>query len=518
MRHLCENQELVAAICASLYADFLFEWGVDGPTSYALKEFQRTALVSTRFFYGMLPHIWKSINVLNLFRREIIPADEKTWRLRRTPGSISRETMSRFHFYAPYIKTLVVHSAYLTAEVQNWEPLIAYSKENELLPNLIKFQCEGFHAQAHSVFLPHSTREINIATRYPEDMDIADTSQVLQHAAHKCPGLYSLEFHPGPNTDVSTSMEALSNFKHLGHLVSTPIVLQSSALQTVARLPRLTTLSIKPNNRGHWDSSLCEQVPAGGFPVLSDLTLHLKKPQDAKRFWELLPLGVLKKLDLTLEVPSDNSEFISTLCGTSPQITELALRLDESNRDYQRVYRINADMFEHLARLPMESCSFESVKLGFEGAWAKVASSWPNLRFIECLDQPTTLEDLLVLSSNLPKLENIKCRFDLERAARTVGADWSPTGRPAFYPGLLNLVSSRTNIMKIAYGSKLRGLARYFAYFWPKMVVKSVEQYVSEDPDRDDPDMLAELSARHDALFGIFGQLVIAHVELYHKA
>ncbi|KAG8712126.1 hypothetical protein FRC08_014999 [Ceratobasidium sp. 394] len=516
MHRLFKTQELVTAICASLHAKCLLEWGTDGPSSYNLKKFRRTALVSTHFFYGILPHIWKSIDMLSLFYRKLIPREATLkWPPGHTADPLSRKAMSRFHVYAPYIRTLRAPSAHL----QNWEPLIAYSKDNELLPNLIEFECDGSGPEALSVFLPRSTRKVTIVRPYPKPHPIADTRQILEHAVHKCPGLYSLEFHPMSTTDADTSVEVLLSFKRLGHLVSTPIVLQSTGLQTVARLPRLNTLSIKPAGSGHWDSSLCEQMPADSFPVLSDLTLCLEKPRDATQFWVLIPLRMLKKLDLTITAPhGDNSEFISTLCRTSPQITELALRFPESERCYRWTYRISAEVFEHLARLPIESCLFESATFDFEGSWAKIGGSWPNLRFLECLSQPADLEDLLVLSSSLPRLESVGCQFDLERAARTVGANWSPVGRPPFYPSLLKLVSPRTNMMKIAYGPELRGLARFFAYFWPNLSVKSVEPYyISDDPRWDFSQLLAELSARRDALFGVFRELILAYVELYHK-
>ncbi|KAG9074625.1 hypothetical protein FS749_013790 [Ceratobasidium sp. UAMH 11750] len=422
--------------------------------------------------------------------------------------------MSRFHFYAPYIKTLSVPSPHMMTETHNWEPLVAYSKDNELFPNLVEFFCAEFHPQALSVFLPHSTRKVTIESpRYPKQLDMADTRQNLEHIARQCPGLYTLEFHPESNmtADDLMSMHVLSSFKNLGHLVSTPIILHSAALRVVAQLPSLQTLSIGSTwSSGDWDSSLCEQIPVGGFPALSNLTLQLKKPQDAKRFWELIPLGVLKKLVLTLDGP-DKFEFIPTLCRKSPRITDLVIKFGESKEYRGQVYNMSADVFEHLARLPIESCSFEQTELDFEGAWVRVAGAWQNAKSIEFLDQPTSLEDLFVLSSSLPHLKSIGCKFDLAHAAFTVGPNWSPVGQPPFHSEPLNLTSSQAHLMKIAYGPELTGLARYFAYFWPKLSIKSVEEYVSDDPDRDDPNILAELLARHNALFGVFNQLILAH-------
>ncbi|KAG8735387.1 hypothetical protein FRC10_010667, partial [Ceratobasidium sp. 414] len=138
--------------------------------------------------------------------------------------------MSRFHFYAPYIKTLNIPPLFVMSNVHDWEPLVAYSENNELLPNLVELECSDFHSQALSVFPSRSTQKVTIATpSYPQTLDMAGIRPILEHVAHKCPGLYSLEFHPKPNTatDALTSMQVLSSFKDLRRLVATPVVVQS---------------------------------------------------------------------------------------------------------------------------------------------------------------------------------------------------------------------------------------------------------------------------------------------------
>ncbi|KAG8726174.1 hypothetical protein FRC10_007410, partial [Ceratobasidium sp. 414] len=106
--------------------------------------------------------------------------------------------MSRFHCYAPYIKVLLVSVEY---EIENWEPLAEYSKDNELLPNLVELKCEKFDPQPLSVFLPPSTQKLTIGKLLEnpwEQLDMARARQFLEHAAHRCPSLRSLEFHPEP--------------------------------------------------------------------------------------------------------------------------------------------------------------------------------------------------------------------------------------------------------------------------------------------------------------------------------
>ncbi|KAG8730192.1 hypothetical protein FRC10_003000 [Ceratobasidium sp. 414] len=523
MHRLFGNQELVAIICSGLYAEYLLEEDADS------EEFEHTALVSTSFFHGMLPYVWESVELLDLFKRGLIPAKITNRVQVHVSQPISRETMSRFHFYAPYIKVLDVPIGSYAAAIDNWKPLAEYSKDNELLPNLVELRCETFDPQALSVFLLPSTRKLTIDP--PEDsgkgLDTASTKQLLERTAHLCPSLRSLEFHP--KTTAPTPPETLtllSSFKDLRRLVSTSVVLQPATLRLIAQLPHLDTLSIGSTaDGGHWDSSSCEQVPPGGFPRLRDLTITLKNPQDAMQFWELIPLRTLTKLDLTILVAErDESPFIPTLCRASPQIAELRLRIGEP----EEVYKISADMFEHLACLPIESCSFDGAKLEFEGAWTKIANSWPNLRSIECLPQQADHEDLLFLSSNLPKLESIKCNLDLNYAADALDSDWSPVERPSFYPQLRHLTLYQPVIgyaMRHEPDSEdapeFGSLARFLAYFWPKLRIEATE----EGPEEYDSyygkeyyGVRAQLLASQKASFSLFKELILTHAELYHKA
>ncbi|KAG9076755.1 hypothetical protein FS749_011419 [Ceratobasidium sp. UAMH 11750] len=541
MHRLFETQELVTAICGSLY--LAYDLKPDASHGYWWDMFKSTGLVSTCFFHGMLPYIWESVKIRDLFKRGLIPAELTETRNRtrvHISESISLQTMTRFRFYAPYIKVLRVPiRSYYAADIDNWEPLVTYSKNNELLPNLVELECEEFDLQAISVFSSGSTQQITIKgppradsdgsdlddSDEPEvprkGLDITGTRQFLEHAAYKCPNLRSLEFHPESNEiiDAPRSLQTftfLSNFRHLRRLVSSPVVLQSAALQLIAQLPSLNTLSIRPNERGgHWNSSLCEQVPTGSFPALGDLTLGLRTPRDAGRFWELIPLHTLKHLDLTITSRSrqDASEFIPALCRTSPLIAALKLKVGGWS------FSITADMFEHLARLPIESFSFLDIRLDFEGAWAKVAGAWPNLKSLKCTES-ANLDDLLFLSLNLPKLENIDCHFDLQGAADTVEKDWMPAGRPPFYPNLKYLSPLSSNLTRLYDHSALRGLARFVAYFWPKLSIKYIkednwEEYADDD-EKDLRRMNQDVLAGQEAVFVVFQELIFAYVHFFH--
>ncbi|KAG8735389.1 hypothetical protein FRC10_010669 [Ceratobasidium sp. 414] len=204
--------------------------------------------------------------MLDLFRAGLIPA-ELIKKRGKTQVHILEfiypGTMTRFHFYGPYVKVLRVPIRKNVAKIDNLELLVTYSKNNKLLPNLVELECEEFDLHTISVFLSSSTQKVTISGPSGKDsvgsdpgasddpdvpqvprkaQDTSSTVQLLEYTAQECPNLRSLEFHPESDeiVDAPTSLQTftiLSGFKHLRSLTSTPVVLESAALQLVAQLP-----------------------------------------------------------------------------------------------------------------------------------------------------------------------------------------------------------------------------------------------------------------------------------------
>ncbi|KAG8682056.1 hypothetical protein FRC08_015210 [Ceratobasidium sp. 394] len=293
------------------------------------------------------------------------------------------------------------------------------------------------------------------------------------------------------------------------------MIIQSPVLELVAQLPCLECLVVYTIYPGaKWDPSRCQQLPPGSFPALESLTAELRSPHDAKRFWELIPLPNLKELELDMGPSTDDNElqFIPTLCRGSPQITSLQLRF----RGLEEPHVISSEMFEHLACLPLkETFSLDSAILDFVGAWVRVASAWPHLKTIYCLDQPTNLDHLLLLCSNLPDLKYINCDLDLEDAAQTIECNWRPDGRPAFYSNLAGLTIKQFEVRE-AMQYNLTEVARFIAYFWPEAEVRSDQEDPLSDFDDNDSDTEREDLLDKQGLFRMFRELIRAYVCLFH--
>ncbi|KAG8745083.1 hypothetical protein FRC10_008935 [Ceratobasidium sp. 414] len=427
--------------------------------------------------------------------------------------------MTRFRFYAPYIKMLGAYGDEL--EVCNWDLLLSFSQATELLPNLVELNCSLYDLELFSTFLSHSTKRIKVFGGHCSTF----SARLLEAVVRVCPGIYSLDFRPelrGPADTITARNELLqgftflASFQDLRALRSAPMILQSPVLELVAQLPYLKRMAIEPFYiREYWDPSLCQQLPPGSFPALDPLTLGLGSFRDAKKFWELIPLPNLKELDLTMELATNDNEFpfIPTLCQASPQITSLQLHFFPPGLE---PHEINADMFEHLARLPLDRIfSLEYAILDFENAWTSVVDAWPHLERFCCLDQPADLNDLLFLSSHLPELKHLTCDFDLEDAARTVKYNWRPDGKPPFYPNLTGLTIKQFELRELIRGPEyhLGDVARFIAYFWPNAEIRGAqEDEIVEDGSE------TEIEALEDkqAMFKMFRELIRAYVYLFH--
>jgi hypothetical protein len=394
--------------------------------------------------------------------------------------------MARFHFYAPFIKCLSVFDYFESLALHNWDSLITYSQTRELLPNLVELSFYPNNLQPEFPWLlAFASRSSRIVKLYkpsnPQLLDASTTGTLLQNLASRCPNLWELEFYSEPDysdddesEDISQSgrphvFAPLGTFHRLYRLTSTPAVIQSQALQLLAQLPNLNTLWIRADSHViPWDPSLCEPLPVGAFPALDNCSLDFETSRDVRAFWELVPLAILTGAYISIHSISDGDEcqFIPILCRASPQIKSIRLSfpvqldLDEEDRQIQT---ISYDMFEHLARLPLnDAISLGSAKFGFDDAWVSVARAWPCLSSISCLHQPTHLSDLFLLSTNIPGLYRIECDLDLEHAARNTPKDWQPEGRPARFTGLRYVVIKQFELREHAssYEYDLSDLAR----------------------------------------------------------
>ncbi|KAG9126401.1 hypothetical protein FRC07_003550 [Ceratobasidium sp. 392] len=393
-----------------------------------------------------------------LFARGLIPADvvrgKDIFDVSITQP-LTSENMSRFHFYAPFIKKFSFRYNPTDFKLDSWDPLIVYSQTTELLPNLVELSdWEGLDPRSLCVFLSRSTEVVNMPC-----LDIPIAGEALARLASKCPNVRELDLCPwsddlAANDIPPQTFSSLSQFHNLHSLVSNMVILEPNTLQLLGQLPKLASLEIKDGYIEPYSSlPLQHQLAAGSFPSLLKLDINLETSEDVKRFWELVPLRTLTAVHIHVGSRGgvDFLQFIPSLCNRSPLIRELVLHAVGEDVQSGQIYGVQADMAEYLWRLPLDSTfSIAPAKFDFDGVWAKIAMFWPNLREVRCINQKMCLEDLMTLSADLPNLCTLKCDFDMMNTVRTAEHSWRPAGRPPFYPGLKELIIKPFELTQLA--------------------------------------------------------------------
>ncbi|KAG8758853.1 hypothetical protein FRC12_009906 [Ceratobasidium sp. 428] len=504
MHRIFETPELLSIICAEV------------PWSGYMH-------ISRHFFHAILPYCWEYVRPADFITRGLIPAN---WAQQdgKIQASISQpltpENMSRFHFYAPFVKNLSLYSNSRTLELDDWDPLISYSDANILFPNLAYFDCFTPDLRPLRAFLSSPTQSIRITS---QARDPPFTSDALACLASKAPNIPKLEIYPYADTLTDSlsihnippqTFVSLSELCNLRYLISNVAVLQPYALQLLAQLPRLRVLWIKADYCGPQSNFLLQHpFPSSSFPSLETLHIDLKTSRDVKRCWELIPLKGLTEAHISIDSTNgeDQSQFIPPLCYGSPLLRELLIKFAKSDEDGQ-VHNIQMDMFEHLGRLPLDrALSIASAKLDIDDVWDRIAMAWPNLREINCKYQLMYLEDLLMLSEHLPNLCRLECNFDFVDMAGAVGRKWYPNRDLPFYPNLSELKIWPLKLKSWAHGEEpndLNDMARYFAYFWPNArIVPNGDDFMRLNID---------IYMYEQGLLNLFRKLIKVHAQLFH--
>ncbi|KAG9126405.1 hypothetical protein FRC07_003554 [Ceratobasidium sp. 392] len=323
----------------------------------------------------MLPYQWQSATAGMLFVRGLIPANA-THKEGMVEASITQslapKNMSRFHFYAPFIKVFSRDAFSQYIHLESWDSLIVYSQTTEILPNLVELDYWTPHVPSLCVFLSRSTEIINVPS-----MDIPLTGMALAQLADRSPNVCKLKFHPTSDTFTANNIPpqtfvALSHFPNLCSMVSNTAVLQPNTLELLGQLPKLANLKIIGDYIEPYTSfPLRHQLPASSFPSLATLDITLGTSQDVETFWELVPLRMLTTVHIYVELPDSVNilQFVPSLCTGSPLVQELLLDF-YGILDRKQTFSIQADMVEHLWPLPLSrSFSIFPARFDFDDIW-----------------------------------------------------------------------------------------------------------------------------------------------------
>ncbi|QRW13397.1 hypothetical protein RhiLY_12396 [Ceratobasidium sp. AG-Ba] len=494
MRRLFQTPELVSMICADLPS--------------------RTALVSSQFFQGMLPYMWKSASLYQIIQRSLIPTtiisdDDRTQV--HFSENITKENMLRFHVYAPFVRSFAL-DVIPRWQFFSWGALFSYSQTRVLFPNLESIHCEFFDADALHTFLTCSTRKFSI--RQLQDHPFV-SRLILKTLVHTCPNIEHIEFYPDISGLDTSYFDDLVKLRCVRRLKTKDSALWLLA-PLIGALPNLGALAVETSQykdfNSVWDEPLLQPLGVGAFPVLKSLSLEFDNHDEASLFWDHLSFRCLAELSLFIKSGSLTSDgdldFIIKLCQVNPHLETLGLYLP--GYDYKgpinRYIPIPSEIIKELFCLSLShTFALIGAQLSLSGAWSGLASTWPRLKRIICPNQLSTLDDLILLTSSLTNLEHLECDLSCKDEVSKLQHRWQPIGRPAFYPTLRMLVCRRLDLRECVLHDEhgLNSLARYFGYHWPRMRITSTNS--------------AYHDVEHDTGYAImFQKLIEAHVWIFH--
>ncbi|KAG9101806.1 hypothetical protein FRC06_002591 [Ceratobasidium sp. 370] len=374
--------------------------------------------VSRGFFRCAAPHIWRQLPnaqpLLDLVLNEDRGA-KKTTESADLPEDKSR--LSRFEFYAPFVKELFLHSAF--KKKPNWHSLSNAVSHRPLLPNLSRLILDVPSEQKYSSYTFGSTEDLACLNAFicPSLVDIRlpsgfslwlfpdAASGLLKNVVDTAPELKVL--HICIHIDmgnVDAAFRNIARFRNLRALKCTSVMIDGEKLRSLGTLPQLESLQIvSAEDVGLSDDE--DRVPPGdwmlpaqSFPMLRHLSVYELPDSMVAQLWRLTSLvRSLVSVGVKFQSESSSSEIIRTICRCSPEMQELSL--DLSDLDDQVV---PATVVEHIRKLPLQRLRMLGTDID---ELAPLLSSMTNLEYLEVDDYTSlTIEDLISIAKYMPKL------------------------------------------------------------------------------------------------------------------
>ncbi|QRV97324.1 hypothetical protein RhiJN_25343 [Ceratobasidium sp. AG-Ba] len=317
-----------------------------------------------------------------------------------------------------------------------------------LLPNLRTLHFHTFDWQGFSILLSPSLKVVKCGRK---TLGPILCTSILAMLLQKCPNVCSLELYPkneaiysdDDSEDEATSVytfASLVSFNAIDSLESTSAVIQGSMLELLGSLPHLRSLTVRvvcrttPEN---WDPSECDPLSREAFPKLTKVYLDLGTSEQVKRFWELVPLGLLKDVQVFIYERGEEIDL---------QFPEPVG--DEGGGEEEDEVCIPINIFEYLAQLPLSGAFglWNSV-LVVNDPWSRMGTAWPNIECIFCNEQIMTLNEFVLLSSRAPKLRVVRCDFNIEESLVEARRQWQLQG---IYPALREMIIREASLKECA--------------------------------------------------------------------
>ncbi|KAG8795520.1 hypothetical protein FRC12_013319 [Ceratobasidium sp. 428] len=315
----------------------------------------RLARVCRRFFNLCMPIAWRHVSfvmqIFNLLPDVNIATLSGGGAIIEIPGSLTEESLSRFHLYAPFISILDISKTGPTPwKLCNWNWLFMYSRTRPLLPKLQILTFTFQNLQMGSTVSPtpiwftlflspsllhfqalHRSSHLRLTTRLGYYF-------ILRSLADTCPGLRTLGFFPADS--YSTDSKKDTDWSHL--LSDKEISSRHDLSPLFARLRCLTSLrtqrrgleSLSPDILSclEWvDITISSRSPGNNqipYTLLTSLK-HLEVYKgESNVILKALPVSTVILTSIILGTKLDNDfihQVTSRLAMYCPLLTDLSL-------------------------------------------------------------------------------------------------------------------------------------------------------------------------------------------------
>ncbi|CAE6486391.1 unnamed protein product [Rhizoctonia solani] len=385
------------------------------------------ARASRFFFHSAARELWSSWpvedkDILNLLPDSLVvkPGEKITRFEVHIPAVLPPNYFERFNLYAPFVKHVTVSLAWGHNEeyihqkhLPGWPMVACYARNHVLLPNLKKLDiCERYSTTTSSracadwlsALVPPSLSELDIFRNFVDDSPgcierylklidgiLARTSANLERLRiHTIEPSINQLSAPSPNDPASETLM--------------PGALISKALKHIVGMPRLRKLEIP-------ELSLTLEVPdlpASSTCRLNSLQIACGAVEPLFHIWRTPIPAHLSHLSLSTNWPGTTSavselhELTTLIAAVSPHITKISFYFaDIPDTDHL------LDVLYPLHTLQLTELIVNGVQLTQpvqQISLRTIAEYWPLLEVLEIRHVGTSFNELVTVSSYLPRL------------------------------------------------------------------------------------------------------------------
>ncbi|KAG8771423.1 hypothetical protein FRC12_003621 [Ceratobasidium sp. 428] len=422
-RNIWDTPELICMIC-----EFLDQ-----------KDRANMLCTSRHVFATILPIVWKDVGLQSVFH--LIPGVNMRTESQQFYSYVfdfpDSADLTRFDFYAPFIKTLQVPVICVINNLPVEWAILTSSEAiaaKPLLPNLehLKLDTSGpveeIHIKWLSRFLcpgllgfemlPVSSRS-DREDYYPW-LDMNTSLHLIDQLSRACPRLKLLQIFPGetslwPSGQREMMWSRIAELQHLRSLNFSGVKVYNELLNTLGRLPHLENLSFCANKNDPVNDDLPEfrvplHVPDDSFPSLRNLYLQglfedtmnrlFKVPVLFRRSIIVKIIFAFQPFEYRLDMTERSNTLIECLSQNSPHLEDLTIGLLGKYGCFI-VTRLAVDAFRHMH---LRYLSLTIVNFDSDVELEDFLASVPHLEVLDLGLQQLEPDIFQPFGSHLPKL------------------------------------------------------------------------------------------------------------------